>query len=107
MMELPRGYKVEGKSLNLDNKKNKEWKEITVSLKVPSKYDILTLEDVDYINQECIKTEDCLYLNKSIDGRVYVVAFDVVKKKINEKKFIEEIPKRFQKAMRKFKEMNS
>ena len=108
-MELPQGYKLDAKSLKIKN--GKKYDEITASVLVPQRYHYLTQEDVEYINQECIKTTDCFYLNKSISGEVYAVAFDVVKhlktKNIDEDKFVEAIPERFRKALRKFKEENT
>jgi len=105
IMELPRGYKLEGKSLNVKPR----FSEINVSLLVPQKYHHLTKEDVRYINEECIKTDELIYLTKSVDGKVYAVAYDVreSKKKFDETKFIEGVPEKFRKILRRYKEMNT
>lgn len=99
MYELPNGYKLKHKPKII---KGKRYNEVYTCIKVPPKYK-LTLEDIDYINHECIKPEDGLRLTKNKSGGIYVNDFDVTKKKIDAKKFVENVPRKFQAVMRKWK----
>lgn len=100
MFELPRGYRL------VEKKKSsgKVWHEVLVKLNTPKKYRTLSKEDVDYINLHCIKTEDCIFFTKGVRGHVYVTAFDVQKRKIDIEKFIEGVPERFTRILRKWKQ---
>lgn len=100
MIELPRGYKLKKRKKN----SSENYHEVYVSLQVPPKYNDLTLEDVEYINDNCIQPIDCIFLGKMPRGRIYVVAFDVQTKKIDIDKFIENIPERFRRIIRAWRQ---
>ena len=102
MYELPQGYKLKHKPKII---KGKRYNEVYTCIKVPPKYK-LTLEDIDYINHECIKPETPIYLKRNTSGGVYINEFDVTKKKIDVKKFVENVPNNFLKIMSKFNEEN-
>jgi len=100
MYELPRGYKLKRKP---EEKKGKRYNEVYICMKVPAKYK-LSDEDIEYINIECIKPEDCFRLTKNKSGNVYANAFDVSEKKINTQKIVEGLPRRFTNVVKKFRD---
>ncbi|MDP3012817.1 MAG: hypothetical protein Q8M92_01155 [Candidatus Subteraquimicrobiales bacterium] len=99
MIDLPRGYKVVRKE-----KKNGEvYSSVSVKLNTPKRYREMSRLDVEYINDYCIKPEDCIFLTKGVRGHIYITAFDVQEKKIDQKKFIEKVPGRFNQIIRIYK----
>jgi hypothetical protein len=101
--ELPRGYKIVDEKIN----SSKKYFEASFTVRVPLKYNYLTRQDIECINDNCIKCEDCLIFIKNASGHIDVEAFDVSKKKINRKRLVEGIPQRFRIAIKKFKEFNN
>jgi hypothetical protein len=98
MFDLPRGYKLKRQPKLIEGS---EYNEVYVSIKVPAKYKF-TDKDIFSINHEVIKPEDGLSITQNKSGGVYVNDFDVTKKKIDLKKFVEAVPRKFTTAIRKF-----
>jgi RNase H-fold protein (predicted Holliday junction resolvase) len=73
----------------------------TLRLKVPSKYDTLTREDIDIINTEIIKTSEAVVLIKDVEVGVYVVGFKI-ERNVSLGRLKDEIEKMFENIMRRY-----